>query len=214
MALTGFSNSNKVRLASGLITAAPVTFACWFYASGLGSFKTLLALCNSGAAIDRNFLGMKATSSNTISAEVGTGAGSYGGASVGTISAGWNHACAIHYDSTNRAAFANGEGKGTSADNRSPSGINRLSFGSQDNAGSGQPIASGDMLAEVGIWDVALTDEEVASLGKGIVPALIRPQSLVLYAPLVRTLYDAKGNALSIIGSLSVSDHPRIYGVS
>ena len=47
--------------------------------------------------------------------------------------------------------------------------------------------------AEVGIWNVALTAAEIASLAKGMTCDKVRPQSLVFYAPLVRDLIDYKG---------------------
>ena len=67
-------------------------------------------------------------------------------------------------------------------------------------------------LAEIGIWNVALGDDEILELSLGVPPSKIRPGSLVAYLPLVRDLIDVKGNAFAITGSLSVGDHCRIFG--
>jgi hypothetical protein len=67
------------------------------------------------------------------------------------------------------------------------------------------------LIAEVGIWNVALTDDEVLALAKGFTPDQIRPQSLIAYLPLVRTNQDIKGNAWTTAGTLTAADHPRIY---
>ncbi len=68
------------------------------------------------------------------------------------------------------------------------------------------------LLAEVGIWNVALTAEEIASLAKGMTCDKVRPQSLVFYAPLVRNLQDVKGGlTITNNNTATVADHPRVY---
>jgi len=68
------------------------------------------------------------------------------------------------------------------------------------------------LIAEVGIWNVALTVAEIASLAKGITCDKVRPQSLVFYAPLVRDLSDQKGGrAITNNNGATVANHPRIY---
>jgi hypothetical protein len=67
-------------------------------------------------------------------------------------------------------------------------------------------------IAEVGIWNAALTAAEIASLAKGMTCDKIRPQSLVFYAPLVRDLIDAKGGlTITNNNGATVANHPRIY---
>ncbi len=67
-------------------------------------------------------------------------------------------------------------------------------------------------IAEVGIWNAALTAAEVASLAKGMTCDKVRPQSLVFYAPLVRDLIDYKGGlTLTNNNSATVANHPRVY---
>jgi len=67
-------------------------------------------------------------------------------------------------------------------------------------------------IAEPAIWNVALTDAEIASLAAGFTPDQIRPQSLQFYAPLVRNLIDVRGGrTITNVGSATVATHPRIY---
>jgi hypothetical protein len=67
-------------------------------------------------------------------------------------------------------------------------------------------------IAEFGIWNAALTAEEVASLAKGMTCDKVRPQSLVFYAPLVRDLNDQKGGlAITNNNGATVANHPRVY---
>lgn len=67
-------------------------------------------------------------------------------------------------------------------------------------------------MAEVGIWNDALTAAEIASLAKGMTCDKVRPQSLVFYAPLVRDLIDQKGGlTITNNNGATVANHPRIY---
>lgn len=66
--------------------------------------------------------------------------------------------------------------------------------------------------AEVGIWNAALTDAEIASLAAGMTCDKVRPQSLVFYAPLVRDLSDHKGGlTITNNNGATVANHPRVY---
>lgn len=67
-------------------------------------------------------------------------------------------------------------------------------------------------IAEVGIWNAALTAAEIASLAKGMTCDKVRPQNLVFYAPLVRDLIDQKGGlTITNNNGATVANHPRIY---
>ena len=67
-------------------------------------------------------------------------------------------------------------------------------------------------IAEVGIWNAALTAAEVASLADGMTCDKVRPQSLVFYAPLVRDLIDVKGGlTITNNNTATVAAHPRVY---
>lgn len=67
-------------------------------------------------------------------------------------------------------------------------------------------------IAEIGVWNVSLTGNEIMSLSRSVSCDLIRPQSLVFYAPLIRDLVDIRGGlTLTNNNGASVADHPRIY---
>lgn len=78
---------------------------------------------------------------------------------------------------------------------------------------SGSPVqVMNGLISELGIWNVVLTDAEIASLAAGFTPDQIRPQSLQFYAPLVRDLIDVRGGrAITNVNGATVSTHPRIY---
>lgn len=68
-------------------------------------------------------------------------------------------------------------------------------------------------VAEYGYWNIPLTADEMASLGKGFRADRIRPQSLQFYAPCVRDLQDIRGGRTLVkqAGSDVITDHPRVF---
>ena len=66
-------------------------------------------------------------------------------------------------------------------------------------------------LAELAVWNVALTADEIASLAKGFRPHRIRPQSLVFCIPLVRTNQEIRNATSGTTTGTAVADHPRVY---
>jgi hypothetical protein len=82
--------------------------------------------------------------------------------------------------------------------------------GSLDDGFWAKPIAD---YAEVAYWDrVNLDAGEIAALAAGYSPQLVRPQNLILYAPLVRSWADKKGANLSSGIGTAGADHPRVLG--
>jgi len=67
-------------------------------------------------------------------------------------------------------------------------------------------------LAESAIWNVGLSDAEIAALASGVSPLLVRPQSLTMYTDGVGTLTNKKGViAWTVSGTPTIVDHPSIY---
>jgi len=77
--------------------------------------------------------------------------------------------------------------------------------------------AAAALIAEVGIWNVALTGAEILQLSLGYSPLFVRPESLVAYYPLIRG--DASGDEPDYVGGLkmveqgtvAVATHPRVF---
>jgi hypothetical protein len=90
-----------------------------------------------------------------------------------------------------RRAYIDGGSKGTNGTSRTPSGVNKTGVGylcrsSQTGYFSGR-------IAEVAVWDAALTDAEAALLGAGYSALFVRPQDLLVYWPMVRKLGTGQG---------------------
>lgn len=71
--------------------------------------------------------------------------------------------------------------------------------------------------SECAIWNAELTNDEIASLAKGVKPSSVRPESLIFYAPLVRDIYDIVGGRTYVPSPIAatgarIAVHPRRYG--
>lgn len=70
---------------------------------------------------------------------------------------------------------------------------------------------SGQM-AEFALWIDDIGSDGFAALAKGVSPALVNAEKLVAYLPMIRDLGDVCiGDVVSIVGSVPVSDHPRVF---
>lgn len=198
------ASTQYLSTASAPVTAKPVTMVCFARpTSGNNDFITVQIGTNSTNNRFVQYVSSARASGTQIN---DTGASTI--ATSQTVANGtWRHSGSTFPDATEIAAFIDGQ-KTSNNVTRSPTGIDRMAIGART---TGDFITPGDV-AEVAVWNVALTDAEIASLAKGFKPTRIRPQSLVFYAPLIRELQDVKG-ALTLTNnnSATVAAHPRVY---
>jgi hypothetical protein len=193
------------------VTAPPLTICCWFNSDNNGGVnggipvyigdpstfnRYLLAIYNSKIEAQVcNALNQNAPALSTSSFSTGT----------------WTHAGAVYTSTSSRSVYFNGVNEATNTTSIVPSSITRIQIGRQQFNNATFSFLDG-RIAEVGIWDAALTAAEIASLAKGMTPDKVRPQSLVFYAPLVRDLNDQKGGlTITNNNAATVANHPRVY---
>lgn len=195
---------------SAVLTAEPITMACWFKAANVTASHVLMSIgTNAGASrwqIVENTTGGSII--QAISALSGTSGTSAGGS--GTVSGIWRHFAGVFASTTSRKAYLDGVGMTTDTTSIAITGTNRTLIGARINSTAGA-FAAG-LIAEAAIWNVALTDADMIALAKGVRPSQVRPQNLVLYAPLLREIIDIRaGMVFTNNGSVVPADHPRIY---
>lgn len=219
MSRSGWSTSNFLRLGSGVLTAAPLSISAWFNTSITGASQRIVGLWNSaGVGVLDSCFSLHIAVGNTVSAATADATSAAASATSTTISANvWNHGAAVFTSSTSRASYLNGGGKGTNATSKVPIGINRTSIGVDDHSSPTNPFAPAGtgMIAEVGIWNIALSDADVLTLSKGVSPLLVHSEALVAYWPLVGNNSpenNLKSNTatLAIQGALTKAVHPRV----
>lgn len=207
------ASSQRLVNAGAPVTAYPLTMACWFRASEALNNKYLISIGDSAAL---SWFGLEATSSETVQAEAADAglvrtATATGNFSIDT----WTHAAAVFASSTSRSAYRDGTNKATDTYNWIPTGLDKVSIGVR-NSSAYENYFSGD-IAEAAIWDVALTDAEIAMLAKGASPVMVRPASLVSYWPLIGRESPEPdrvgGYNLTLTNAPIAAAHPRIFYV-
>lgn len=191
------------------VTAAPFTIACWFNADVLSGNLISINSSTGNEAFRFVVLTTGSIRANSVAGGIGSQSDTTATCTAGT----WNHACAVYASSTSRTAYLNGSAGPINTTSSTPAGITRINIGSR-RLNSINDLFFDGRLADIGIWNVALTSEEIAGLSKGVSCKLIRPQNLVFYAPLIRDMNDISKTALPLTNttSIAVSDtHPGIY---
>ncbi len=194
--------------AGAVLTAAPITMACWFFSLSTTLTQFLISIGNSGSSAKFALSASGATGGDPIQAFAsGVNANSATGYSANT----WNHAAAIFESTTSRYAALNGVLGTQSTTSTTPGGLSRTAVGRRNDSSPGSTMSG--RIAEAGIWNVALTQAEITMLSQGFCPLLIRPASLVAYWPLAGYAspeQELRGRQeLTLTGS-AVGDHPRI----
>ena len=189
----------------------PFTISCWFDYSteNQGHMVSL----HDFSAVELMNLSMHIDSANVFSAGAWDGSpwdhATVSGLSTNTL----YHGCGVYTTTTHRRAIINGDwaGSGVNTNLSSPTGIDRIAIGAQYYFDNRAEYHEG-MVAEVAVWNAALTQGEVEALAAGYSPLFIRPASLAFYADMVRDVKDLiTGVVLTEDGtSPTVVEHPRI----
>lgn len=87
----------------------------------------------------------------------------------------WAHYCAVVASASSRAVYVDGDSKATQSSSKNPT-LSNSAIGRQ--VGTTSRDASANIM-RVTYWSVALSDDEVARLGKKIDPWMIRPDAII-----------------------------------
>jgi hypothetical protein len=199
------ASSQYLSTASSPVSTYPFTIAGWANPNTGG----VLASISNADGSNRHLVAFNGGTTKVDAGSV-TSAAWAAASSINYSANQWNHACGVFESATSRKAYVNGGNEGINT--------NSANFGTITSAYIATRIigtAGGFMngpIAEVGIWNAALTVAEIASLAKGMTCDKVRPQSLVFYAPLVRDLVDVKGGlAITNNNTATVANHLRVY---
>lgn len=195
---------------TGIVDTEPFTFACWAYpTTDIGTVRTLISVGNpAGAGFFR--IGLTTTGPSAFIQKQADGGTNEFQNATGTVSINnWYHVAGIFTSGASRTVYRDGVNNVTGVVSIGTTTTDGTSIGVQ--AGNiGTPRHMNGRIAEVGIWNVALTADEIVALAKGFSPKRIRTRSLIFYVPLIRNVYDAKGLPLTTTGTV-VADHPRVF---
>lgn len=193
----------------------PVTIAAWFRSSnGYGSYSNgiypIFAINNQlASAGSRILLAVSGGFSKVFTFDV-LSSPSLTGNSISSLGGNkWTHLCGVVTSSTDRKFYENGIEVGstiTSATINSTVMCSILSL-YQQNAWSTNVFSTSE-IADIGVWNINLTSGEVYSLSRGFTCNKIRPQSLVLYMPMMSGQYlqDIMKNRAFVSGNFTNTD--------
>jgi hypothetical protein len=202
-----FNGTNQFLEVGSAVVNRPCTMAVWAYLDNVTGARDIVSVSSKTAmavlrlnVLDTQFRIADQGNVNAV-------------ANGGTVSANvWNHYAGVFASGSSRTPYTNGV---AGAENTTTVAAITPTFSNIGAfyAGTSTPIQFFDgRIAEIGIWNAALTAAEIASLAKGMTPDKIRPQSLVFYAPLVRNLVDAKGGlTITNNNGATVATHTRVY---
>ena len=96
----------------------------------------------------------------------------------------WHHAAAVFAAVNDARVYIDGGSNGTSSTSVNPISEDTTYIGRRANSVVHDGVSAygwDGYLAEIGIWNIALSDAEIAILAEGYSPLFIRPQSLIAY---------------------------------
>lgn len=178
------ANSEYEYLNQAPVSTTPFTMAAWFNPVDLDSTQGILCIANS--SVTNHYWMLLADCGQAgdpmqIRACAG-GTVRYARTSNGITGSGeWQHVCGIFTSPTNRVVVLNGDwaNRGISTLSCSPSGVDNFGVGARVTSSPGWTFDG--KIAEVAIWNAALTEGEIAILAKGYSSLFVRPQNLVEY---------------------------------
>jgi hypothetical protein len=203
-----FNGTSQSIESTAPVTAVPLTIACWFYPTS----SAAAVICSIGVPGSTDRFQISAIPSTPVINATTVQGGTAPAATLNTAIAlnTWHHGAAVFSAINSRQVFFNGTGSAVNTGSATPSGINRLNISGAYAPSLVAFFAGG--LAEVVVWNAALTATEISGLASGFNPRLIRPQNIVYFNRLINESMDIRGGlALTNIGgATTVSTHPRI----
>jgi hypothetical protein len=193
----------------------PLTFSFWVKPNSLVTNARMLTLQLSTASSTLQQHALRVNSSGGVQCSIVNNVGGSTANTTNNMTVGvWQHIFSAQPDLNTMNAFLNGTGKASLSGSLNPSAPDRLTVGAT--AGSTVTAPFDGLIAELGVWNVALDDSIAPILATGISPLLVQPNNLIAYWPFFGNNSpenNLKSNSatMSIVGSLSKAAHPRIF---
>ena len=209
MALTlNGATPDYLQYSGAVRSSMPLSIAGWVNISSAGG--TIMMIADSGVGDQYYWLVCFGTKVNAIKRNSGSQA--IAAATNTPAFDTWQHAAGVFASSTSTTVYSNGGNSATSTTSGTPTGLNRTRIGYASDSTADWPVYG--LVAEVGVWDIALAASNVLSLSKGVSPLHVHPESLIGYWPLIghsSPSRDLVGSApMSLINSPTAGAHPRI----
>lgn len=216
MARSFDAEGEALYVGSAVLSALPISMACWFNVDNITGRNTLMTIDYS---VTGNYRHLRMVANGFVASDplqaIQLGATASTNANAYSYSANvWQHGCAVFTSTTRRDIYLNG---GTTGGNTNNSGaitpLDRTLIAAWGFTAGGYNNTAIGSIAEAAIWDIALSSTDALLLSKGVSPLMVQPQNLVLYMPLVRD-NDTDligGLTMTAVGTPGIADHPSIF---
>jgi len=168
-----------LEVAKKVVATQPLTITGWVRSDDVAANQTVLCIALNTAGNKFQALCLRGqTAGDPVSMmSLTSGGPSVANSTAGFVANAWCHAAGVVYGAASRAAFINGGNKGTEGTDEDPGDVlNCTSIGRLCDSSPDYYMSGG--LAEVCLYDVALTDLEIKMLYWGVPPWRIRRNRL------------------------------------
>ena len=199
------------------VAAPALTLAAWFKSTSDAIAQTIACIGDHDTSNLHvgNMAAMGSVAGDPIQAQTRSAAANgWANTSSGFDANVWTHACCVFAATNSRSAYINGGSGNTTTTDVATITADELSVGVKTRD-IPQAYFSG-RLAHLAVWNVALSEVNIAALAAGADPSGVDADHLVAYWPLYNDANDDKGtNHLTAVGSPTwdEADNPDVGGV-
>lgn len=192
----------------------PISYACWAYPTSDTANAYCFGNVGTGLSNISDFLGCQGSNpGDHVNMRCGQGGSTQG---VDTTSAftvnTWTHIAGVVASTTDRKIYQDGANMVQNTNSLGHQAMDKLVLGAFQNQSTRSSWFPGRLM-HCGIWLVALTADDIASLAKGFSPLRIRPDKLIFYDRGVGTFINLiHGITSATDNSGGQADHGRSYG--
>lgn len=210
-------SSQYARRDAPVASAAPFTVAAWFKSTSDSAFQCLWSEADESTLLDYWRLGLRGhVAGDPLGLYVRRAGVANAVTSTGYTVGTWHHAMFVETGSQDHKIYIDGGSEGSDTVNDqapNPAVLDEMAVGALAyNNGWTQYFAG--KVAEVAIWNMALSPADRIELAGGANPALVQPENLVAYYPFEENANDYSGNNLHLttVGSPSfdTEDNPPV----
>jgi hypothetical protein len=193
------------------IPSLPFSISAWFWPESNADFQAIVGIGVNNSNDNRYLINIEDSATGQHATAQTRTNSTVQAISPNTYNVGqWNHVLAVWTSTSSRTVYLNGGTAGTNSTTRAPTGMNAIYIGNNMNIST----AIGVNIAEVAIYDVALTATDAAQLSKRLGPPMVKVASILNYWPIYgrgSTEPDLFGGANLTVNSATASPHPGVF---
>lgn len=212
----GYGTGIEHLVGDGVVSGPPFTFGCWARTTSISANQVILQIGNGTSIFNTwymTFAGASGGDPISLVCRAASGSPAVVNTTTGFSASTWHHVCAVITGAADRDIYIDGGSSANSSTSVTVATPVDMILG---RAFSASGSLFGD-LAEVFVYDAALSTDQITMLAAGVTPKSVSPADLIFYAPLIRGTSGGDefdivgGNTLTETGTSTVVEHPRVY---